>query len=236
MSILQSYRSRWPVLRALLLGTISCYALLLVRCWLMHGKSRVGICHNILLAWIPCLLAIPLDCLLGKRPVRLPGVVLLGLLWILFLPNAAYIVTDLTHWTKDKQLPKWFDWIFLSNCAWVGLFLACESIVLLHHRIASRFRGWAGWGFVALSCILSSLGIYFGRFVRWNSWDVALKPSIMVSDLVNVNAGDVTAFCVTYAVFTFVVYVMTHGVASQARLDVGGQRQIRDEADKQPKR
>lgn len=220
MNMLQSYRSRWPVLRALVFGTLVCYALLLVRCWLMHGISRVGICHNILLAWIPCLLAIPLDCLLANRPVRRLGTVLLGVLWLLFLPNAAYIVTDLVHWTRDKQLPKWFDWIFITNCAWVGLFLGYESIVLLHRRFARTWSESTGWGFVIAAYILSSAGIYFGRFMRWNSWDVARKPAVMADQLASSNFADVAAFCATYSVFTFACYCMLHGVAAQARRDV----------------
>ncbi|MBX7208861.1 MAG: DUF1361 domain-containing protein [Verrucomicrobiaceae bacterium] len=220
MSMLQSFRSRWPVLRTLVLGTFVCCALLVVRCLLMHGISRAGICANIFLAWVPCLLAIPLDFLLARRPVRNVGVLLLGVLWLLFLPNAAYIVTDLVHWTKDKQLPRWFDWIFVTSCAWVGLFLGYESIVLLHRRFARTWSEATGWSFVVAACILSSAGIYFGRFMRWNSWDVVRKPAVMIGQLVSANFAEVAAFCVAYSVFTFTGYCMLHGVAAQARRDV----------------
>ena len=53
------------------------------------------------------------------------------LVWLLFLPNAAYIITDLTHWRKDKILPAWYDWIFISEIAWAGFFLAFLSIQIL---------------------------------------------------------------------------------------------------------
>ncbi len=220
MTLLQSYRSRWPVLRTLIFGTLVCYVCLLVRCWLMQGLSRSGVCANILLAWIPCLLAIALDFLLARRPVPKISIVLLGVLWLLFLPNAAYIVTDLVHWTKDKQLPKWFDWIFITSCAWVGLFLGYEAIVLLHRRITRTWGDWIGWGFVIAACGLSSTGIYFGRFMRWNSWDVVRKPAAMAAQVVGANFADLAAFCLTYSIFIFAGYCMIHGVAAQARRDV----------------
>jgi uncharacterized membrane protein len=222
LTIRQAFQARWPMLRSLILATLVCYALVLIRCWLLHKRSRLGICHNILLAWIPCLLAIPLDALLSQKPSKRWAIVLLGALWLVFLPNAPYVVTDIMHWRKDKELPVWFDWIFISSCAWVSLFLAYEAITLLHRRIA-MYGKLRGWGFVIIASTLSSLGIYLGRFLRWNSWEVATKPTSLLHDLATSNHlhqnSQLGAFMLGYTLFTLLIYGLLHSVTQQARRD-----------------
>src|SRR5204863_3583114 len=143
--------------------TAVCLALLGLRCILLGRIERVGIFGNILLAWIPYGLSLTAAALVRRTPVNrgLLGTVL-GL-WLLFLPNAAYIITDLTHWRKEKLLPVWFDWIFISAAAWVGLFLAFLSIQILHRIVSAKHGSLMGWFFVALALAASSFGIYAGR-------------------------------------------------------------------------
>ena len=97
---------------------------------------------------------------------------------MIFFPNAPYILTDFqhlaSHWT---DLPVWYDVMMLIWFAFTGLLLGMVSLFLMQEIIRREFGRWAGWGFVAFVAGLSSTGIYMGRFLRWNSWDILLNPS-----------------------------------------------------------
>src|SRR5688500_10571029 len=95
-------------------ATLVCLVLLGLRSVMLGRVERVGIFMNIILAWIPYALSLAAAMLLSQAPVKkgLLGVVLV--MWLLFLPNSAYLITDLTHWRKEKMLPIWFDWIYIS--------------------------------------------------------------------------------------------------------------------------
>ncbi|NTW01565.1 MAG: DUF1361 domain-containing protein [Oscillochloris sp.] len=41
------------------------------------------------------------------------------------------------------------------------------------------------WVFVLVSCGLSGLGVYFGRFLRWNSWDIVFSPRGLAHELLH---------------------------------------------------
>src|SRR3954466_1084793 len=102
---------------SLAFASLVCLALLGVRCALLGRIERVGIFGNLLLAWIPYVLALMGAKLMTRTPVKKGWLGAVIVLWFLFLPNAAYIITDLTHWRKEKALPIWFDWIYISAAA-----------------------------------------------------------------------------------------------------------------------
>lgn len=206
------------MIRTMLFATFMCLLLYVGRCWLMGSVERMGIYTNILLAWIPYLLAILVDDVIIRKPVRKSVLIPLLVVWLLFLPNAAYIITDLVHWRKDKILPVWYDWIFISAVAWVGLFLAYLSVQLLHHRIMLRWGKFVGWLFVVFTAAASSFGIYVGRFFRWNSWDVLVRQHRLFGGLDALTQPATTlqvlGFCITYTVFLLMVYVMLNAISN----------------------
>ena len=92
-------------------------------------------------------------------------------LWLLFLPNAPYIITDFIHLTPRPPIPLWYDVAVLLSCAATGLLMGYTSLADVQHVITRRFGQIAGWSTAAVSLLLSGFGIYVGRFLRWNSWD-----------------------------------------------------------------
>jgi len=56
--------------------------------------------------------------------------------------------------------------------SFTGLLLGMVSLFLMQEIIRREFGRWVGWGFVAFVAGVSSAGVYVGRFLRWNSWDV----------------------------------------------------------------
>jgi len=97
--------------------------------------------------------------------------------WLLFFPNAPYILTDLQHLGYPKEnIPLWFDMLLLIWFAWTGLLLGVVSMFMMQDIVRRQFGRLAGWGFVFAAGVLCSLGIYIGRFLRWNSWDMFFNP------------------------------------------------------------
>jgi len=206
-------------LYTLIFGSAVCIGMLLVR-FTVTGKMHYGgLFGNLLLAWIPMLLALfiwrmPSGGSRGWFWVTL-------ILWILFYPNAFYITTDFVH-LKTSGVFRWFDILMTMSFAVGGMFLGCLSLYLLHLFVRQRFGWWVGWLFAGGTLALGSFGIYLGRVLRWNSWDVVARPLKLAGDAVNLvephNAKEATAFSVTFFFFSLAVYSF---VVSMARLHEG---------------
>jgi uncharacterized membrane protein len=138
---------------------------------------------NLFLAWIPygfSLFAAILDQLFPRSWWLL---VLPFLIWLVFFPNAPYIVTDFLHLAPRPDIPLWYDILLLAAFSWTGFFLAIASLRTMQFLVKKYAGGLISWGFVFIAIGLSGLGIYLGRFERWNSWDVLAHPTKIIKDV-----------------------------------------------------
>lgn len=137
---------------------------------------------NLVLAWIP--LAVALLVYDGYRRGAHRGLLLAGgAVWLLFFPNAPYIVTDHKHLAAWSGAPEWFDVVLVSAAAWTGLLVGFGSLYLVQAVVRSALGAVAAWAVVVGSIALGSFGIYLGRFERWNSWDVVTQPRLLGADV-----------------------------------------------------
>ena len=145
------------------------------------GTFRYGfLVWNLFLAWIPFIISYFTYTLTMKRRWVYIFVPLAAFLWLIFFPNAPYILTDFQHLAKvTGELPVWYDVMMLIWFAFTGVFLGMVSLFLMQEIVRREFGRWVGWGFVALVTALSSAGVYVGRFLRWNSWDIFRNPGGM---------------------------------------------------------
>jgi uncharacterized membrane protein len=147
-----------------------------------------------------------------------------GALWLLFFPNAAYLVTDFVHLRSRAPIPIWFDIGMLAIFAWGGCFLAVASLRTMQALVASYLGGLASWLFVVAVIGLNGMGIYLGRFLRWNSWDLFLDPRGVLADaaaiilypLENRQAIGVIGM---FSVLLLVCYMTFRGL--EKRLEIG---------------
>ena len=132
---------------------------------------------NLFLAWIPFMIAYFTYTLTLNRRQLYIVIPVAAFFWLIFFPNAPYILTDFQHLAgKWQDLPVWYDVMMLIWFSFTGLLLGITSLFLMQEIVRREFGRWWGWGFVAFVAILSSAGIYFGRFLRWNSWDIFRNP------------------------------------------------------------
>jgi uncharacterized membrane protein len=130
---------------------------------------------NLFLAWIP--LAAALACHAFARARNYGLAVGAGVIWLLFFPNAPYMLTDYVH-IRDVRLtsPLWWDALMLSSFVWTGLMLGFVSLFLMQDVWGAYVGRFTSWLLAALALALGSFGVYLGRFVRLNSWDALLHP------------------------------------------------------------
>jgi uncharacterized membrane protein len=173
---------RIAVIGSLAILSLFVVAMIAFRILYTRTPEQSAIAWNLLLAWIPFALALVVYERATSSGSTL-SLALLGMLWLLFLPNAPYLVTDLMHVGHSGGVPLLYDVLLLSAAAWTGLLLGLTSLFLMH-AVARRLLGAANaWALVVGVLGLSSFGIYLGRVQRWNSWDVFVRPEQLLGDI-----------------------------------------------------
>ena len=167
------------LLAALLFTSSLAVAIWLVRFVYTGSLGFIFLQWNLFLAWLPVLFAL----LARRKGASRWGRWLWGGLWLLFFPNAPYLLTDLLHLGQIGRVPIWYDLIMLLTFALAGLFLGFASLFWLHDLVSKKWNQVTGWLFVLVVLGLSSFGVYIGRFLRWNSWDLLLNPTVLLRDL-----------------------------------------------------
>ena len=136
---------------------------------------------NLALAWVPFVAALALDDV-RSTPLQLQLPLLA--LWLAFFPNAPYLVTDLIHIDpSDRGVVSILGDVALVSVAPVGLALGFSSLALVERAVRGRFGGRLALAVSVLSLVAASLGIYLGRVVRLNSWDLLTRPRLVGSVL-----------------------------------------------------
>ncbi len=101
-------------------------------------------------------------------------------LWLLFFPNAPYILTDIFHYSPKPPVPYWFDLLLVSTAAWNGLLLGIVSLMHVEQYLSVYMKAKWVRSAVIVSMILCGYGVYIGRFLRFNSWDIITDPFLLV--------------------------------------------------------
>lgn len=164
------------------LGMLSlyCIALLTGRMILTQSINYIFLGFNLLLAWIPLWLIC--DVSIGGSKTKLI-VMLIG--WLLFFPNAPYLITDLIHLKARNDFPVWYDAIMLFAFAYAGLLTGLYSMIVLFNYLQNILSKSVSFTLVFLLSFLSAYGVYMGRFLRWNSWDILFSPQQILFDFMH---------------------------------------------------
>ncbi|CAN5645284.1 hypothetical protein BH23PAT1_BH23PAT1_3990 [soil metagenome] len=138
---------------------------------------------NLILAWLPLLFAWLLVKRLKTNRWRQPMSIFLGVLWLGFLPNSFYLVSDLIHLHVTGEVNVLYDAVMFTSFIFNGYVAGFMSLYLVHGALLKRFSYHAVnliVGGVLLAC---SYAIYLGRVLRWNTWDVLVNPAGVLFDL-----------------------------------------------------
>lgn len=181
---------------------------------------------NLFLAWIPYILAVIAHFIHTRKSMILKKFILIvvGLAWLLFLPNSPYVITDFIHLTilKDSYVQKgtlsfkyWYDFFIIFLFAWNGLLLGCSSMYIIQKIWKERFNHFVSWLIITLTALLCGYGILLGREYHLNSWD-ALRTNKILEILRETLHQEAFVFCllVGFVIMTVYVtfYVLVNGI------------------------
>src|SRR5262245_47950446 len=168
---------------SLVFASATCCALLALRILISGHLRQLYLVWNLFLAWLPLVFALVMSGWDQTKQRRGWQLWAFALAWLIFLPNAPYILTDLTHVRASSHERFWVDLLLILLFGFTGLVLGFLSLYLMQCVVARRL-GWpAGWFFATVVASLAGFGIYLGRFLRWNSWDILLNPFGLLADV-----------------------------------------------------
>ena len=127
--------------------------------------------------------------------------------WLLFLPNSPYIITDLVHLHDRSANLLWLDLFLVFVFALNGLLLGLLSLIDFRRLLEARFSTKVSSLLIFISCMLSGYGIYLGRFLRFNSWDILTSPkSLSLEIFRSLNEPKVWLITLAFGGFLWILY------------------------------
>jgi uncharacterized membrane protein len=140
-------------------------------------------------------------------------------MWLLFLPNAPYVLTDLQHYEDSSVVAGWYDGLMLGSFVATGILLGLVSLYIMHSVIARWIGDAASWLVIFAVMPLCGFGIYVGRVLRWNSWDAVVAPGTLIADLDRVARdplmrSEAFAMTVGFGAFFAIAYIALYAIAS----------------------
>lgn len=181
-TVKKRYTGRTEMEKALFISCLFSGLLLLVR-FISTGKdSFIFLPWNLFLAFIPYFISARLEQKPIPKEKRLKNAVIF-IIWLLFIPNSFYILTDLFHLQVRDEPLRWFDLTLIFSFAWNGLLMGILSVRQMEKAMSRRFNVRNEFFFLYPLMWLIALGIYIGRYMRFNSWDVITNPFQLVQDI-----------------------------------------------------
>jgi uncharacterized membrane protein len=216
-------RNRYSIAVFVLLNLACLISVLLVVARVAYSDTgrHTGLVWNLFLAWIPFMLAYFAHLVSWRRATLYLIIPLIAFLWLIFFPNAPYMLTDLQDLSRRTfDAPLWYDVIIVVWCSWTGMLLGVISLYLMQDIIIRRFGHLTGWIFVFVISGMSSFGIYIGRFVRLNSWDILQNPTEAAQVILGIVIDPsmrLAAFTALYTVFFMFVFLLLYSFSHMLR-------------------
>jgi uncharacterized membrane protein len=166
----------------LLLFTIYCFILLIIRVKLTHSIYLFFLVWNLFLAFIPYFFISYLKTKIPQQKSKFKTLIIL-FIWLLFLPNSFYILTDLIHLSQSSNHLVWFDLVVFSSYALVGFTVGIISLIEFENIIKNHTSALITNTIIPIICFLCGFGVYLGRILRYNSWDIMNNPMPLFQDI-----------------------------------------------------
>ena len=216
-----SHRYSISVFILLNIACAVCIGLVAARVAYSESDRHLGLIWNRFLAWIPFILAYFAHAVSWRRVSLYFIIPAIALLWLIFFPNAPYMLTDLQDLAREPGgAPLWYDVIIVVWCSWTGMLLGIISLYLMQDIILRTVSRAAGWIFVFAISSLSSFGMYIGRFVRLNSWDILQDPAETAMEILGIVVDPsmrLAAFIFLYTFFFLFVFLLLYSFSHMLR-------------------
>jgi len=148
-----------------------------------HSFDYNYLVTNLCLAWLPLVFAAWLSALLKRKLWSSWSALVASVLWLLFLPNSFYMVSDFIHLQEVQRVDVLYDAVMFAAFIFTAVALGLTSLFLVHREFAKRFSPVGSSLWLAAIFVLCGFAIYLGRDLRWNSWDVLTNPGGLLFDI-----------------------------------------------------
>ena len=137
---------------------------------------------NLFLAFVPWALT-TISFIRPKIQSSFISIVILLVFWLMFFPNAPYIITDLFHLRVIKSMPIWYDTLMILSYAWTGMLFGFLSLLDIEEILKRKLPRALVACISVFLLFVGSFGIYIGRYLRWNTWDLFTRTSEVLTDI-----------------------------------------------------
>lgn len=165
---------------------------------------------NLLLAWVALFLALWLEHILHRSLWSSWYALFVTALWLAFLPNTFYMISDFVHIQETTRVDLLYDVVMFSSFIFSGVILGFLSLAVVHLQLARRAAPKVSTAIIGVVLLLCSFAIYIGRELRWSTWDILTNPSSLlvdVSDRVLNPREHPQAFTTTISIFVLLTSV-----------------------------
>lgn len=186
--------------------SLFCFSLLIIRAKASNSIFFFFLIWNLFLGFLPYFFSQMMLYSLKIRENRWYRIIGL-LIWLLFLPNSFYLLTDFFHLNKFNSVPVWFDLMMVSSFSLTGFLFGIFSLFTIEKLLRNHYSVSISKIILLTSLYLTAFGIYLGRYLRFNSWDVLSNPIDLMNSCINcLFIRDVQNFTLGFGTFLWVIY------------------------------
>lgn len=166
-----------------LVASVGATLFFLIGAWRNNSMEYWYLLWNLILAWVPFGLSILLRILLRTRawsswlPLSVTAV------WLGFLPNTFYMLTDYVHLYDVERVDIMYDVAMFTALITTGVALGFASLAIVHIELRRHLPSISAWRVIAGILLATSFAIYVGRDLRWNTWDILTNPAGILFDI-----------------------------------------------------
>jgi len=139
---------------------------------------------NLLLALIPLFISIFISLEFFRNKSKILTAILF-IIWLIFFPNAPYIITDLYYLNNHPERMFWYDLITILLFSWTGLLTGFISMDIIKESLFAKLPKIKNVIVVCFLFFLCAFGIYLGRDLRWNTWEIFVEPKEFSLDVID---------------------------------------------------
>ena len=204
-------------------ASVLCLTLILFRKSFSGNNDYPPLLFNLVIAWLPLVLSTTFLYLVRILPQKLlrPWVIDMAPIWLLFLPNAPYLLTDYVHIFANAAYHSypldhfllWYDLILFFVYSFCGVFIWFLSVRHFQTVVTRRLNKRSGWWFVVGICLVTGFGIFLGRVLRLYTWDVMLNPLLLGRRLGRILTVECLSFTALFGFFLLAMYLVLHFLA-----------------------
>ena len=151
--------------------------------WRNNSLNYDYLVWNLFLAWLPLIFAVRLVTLLRRKLWSSWEALAVSTLWLVFLPNSFYMISDFIHLQEVRRVDVLYDAVMFTSFIYTGVVLGFSSLYLIHIQLRRRLSVTEATFWIATTLLVCSAAVYVGRDLRWNSWDLLTNPGGLLFDI-----------------------------------------------------